>query len=192
MEHVTQQALKKVREQKVKDQKEAQRAAEAEFFRTEVERLSKLSLDELDQLDSQKQKAAQEAARLAAAKKEEQTQAINLFKEMFEKWINRLYTEPDAEILRQGRLIREIGPGAITFPNAFLKLWRDKRYKAKGMEPVNYSMMPGQQWIAQGNEADGWPKLDEADEEARRIIDVEWRQFINFCKRFADRVEPVC
>jgi hypothetical protein len=134
--------------------------------------------------------AAQEAERKAEEKREAQAQAINLFKEMLAKWANELYNDSDVEILRKGKLVIQSGAGAIEYPHSFLTYWRDQRYKAQGVVRANYAYAMGHNpWLVNGHDADGWPLRDEADVEAARLLAVEWSQFNNFCRRFAERAE---
>jgi hypothetical protein len=168
-------------------------SAQFEAFKAaEHRRMEEFKAAKKAEEERQRHEEEVKAARAAAAKKEEQDAAIHLFKEMLEnQLLKNLYGESDAEILRKGKVIREGGVGTIAYPNAFLAYWRDTRYKAKGVQRVNYSMMIDAIPKSQGRDWDGWPSMDEADEEAKKILAVEWRQFINFCRRFADRVEPV-
>lgn len=133
--------------------------------------------------------AARKAAEEASAREEEKASAIRLFREILANYFKPLYSELEDEILRVGKIMKEIGPGGIGWPHGLVKMWREKRYTANGILPVNYSMMPGQQWIAQGNEADGWPLQDEADAEVRKLLDEEWKMYLNFCLRYTERKE---
>ncbi len=130
------------------------------------------------------------AAREAAIRLEAQTQAINLFKEMLAKWVNGLYSD-DLEILRKGKLILLSGAGAIEYPHAFLAYWREQRYIGKVLKFINTSgEMTREQIEKNGHDCfDGWPLKDEADVEAARLLAVEWSQYTNFCRRFAERAE---
>jgi hypothetical protein len=132
---------------------------------------------------------ARKAAEEAAAREQEITSATQLFREMLNDWLKTLYSQPDNEILRVGTVLKESGPGGLEWPHAFKKMWREKRYKGK-IEWHNYSHSicdGGWSPAKNGREWDGWPLLDEADAEVHKILNEEWKSYLNFCLRFAER-----
>ena len=132
------------------------------------------------------------AAHEQAARKEEQAQAVNLFKSMLEQWLKVYYDDSESVLVEKGKLVRMGNEGSIHYGgHEWIRLWRDQRYSSKGILRVNYGMTMDANPRSQGREWDGWPIKDEADEEVARIVNKEWSQWLNFCRRFADRVEPV-
>jgi hypothetical protein len=134
---------------------------------------------------------ALKAALEAAAKEEERAAAIQLFREMLTIDTNVWYGDSENEILRKGKIMKEIGPGGLVWPHGFEKMWRERRYKGK-VEWHNYtnSICDGGWTPAKnGREWDGWPIADEADTEVRKIINEEWKMFLNFCLRYTERKE---
>jgi hypothetical protein len=129
--------------------------------------------------------AALKAAKEAAAREEERFAAIQLFREMSNDWLRSLYSQSDNKIIWAAQQYQQ---GSLGWPHAFEKMWRDKRYTNRGLERVNYSMMEGQPWISQGKDGDGWPRRDEVDDEVHKMLDDEWKMYVNFCMRFAERI----
>jgi hypothetical protein len=127
-----------------------------------------------------------ENARLRAAEmtRQEQSEAVDLAKRMFEDAFNRdHYRRSDKHLIEIGRRLKaELPPP--DYPNPLLPYWRDKRYKGK-VECVNLERLVGP--LPPGLSDDGWPAPDEADKEAELLLAAEWKTWLSYCRRFADR-----
>ena len=162
------------------------------FQAEEKRRFNEFKAAQKAEEERQRHEEEVKVARAAAAKKEEQTEAINLFKSMLEQWLKVYYDEVESILVEKGKMVRLGNEGSIPYAgHEWIRLWRDQRYSSKGTQRVNYGMMMDSNPRSQGREWDGWPTKDEADEEVARIANREWSQWLNFCRRLADRVEPV-
>lgn len=134
---------------------------------------------------------ARAAAIAAAAKEEERVEAMRLFREILQTAANTWYLDDETQILRNGKHMKEIGPGGLGWPHGLLKMWREKRYKGK-IEWRNYTHSicdGGWSPAKDGFDWDGWPLADEADAEAAKLLSDEWKMFLNFCLRYVERKE---
>jgi hypothetical protein len=131
-------------------------------------------------------KAAEEAAEEAASRESEKEAAIRLFREILATAAQSWYSNSEIQILHAGKTMKESGPGSLGWPHAVLTMWREKRYKGK-IEWVNMGFtvpFPNDR-----RETDGWPIADQADAEARKLLNEEWKAYLNFCLRYAERKE---
>jgi hypothetical protein len=133
--------------------------------------------------------AQRKIAEEASARKEEQEAALQLFRTMLDDFTKMLYSQSDAEVIRTGQ-IAKVSEGSIVWPHAFEKTWREKRYKGK-IEWHNYThSIQDYGWHPNknGREWDGWPMKDEVDTEVHHLLNEEWKRWIHFCVRYAERV----
>ena len=101
-----------------------------------------------------------------------------------------LYSQSDAEVIRIGQIAKVSGEGCISWPHGFEKMWREKRYKDQ-IVWHNYAQSiqeAGWHPHKNGREWDGWPINDEVDTEVHQLLDEEWKRWIHFCLRYAERV----
>jgi hypothetical protein len=131
--------------------------------------------------------AEAENARLRAAEltRQEQADAVELAKSMFEDAFTRdHYRRPDKQLIDIGLRLK-VG-SQPDYPNPLLPYWRDARYKGK-VEWVNMAFTVPFPDDPNRRSTDGWPLPDKADEDAKRILNTEWDKWLGYCRRFADR-----
>lgn len=182
------------------EQKQAALRAEslaAEKKRAQVELISEEDLELFQKFKEQQRedeaakqrKEERKRAEELAAQKEEQQAALQLFRVMLDDFTKMLYGQSDAQVIRLGQQAK-VSEGSIEWPHGFEKMWREKRYKEK-IEWHNYThSIQDYGWHPHknGREWDGWPMKDEVDTEVHQLLNEEWKRWINFCIRYAERV----